>query len=119
MSAVASRALLLGLAMAGLAGCSSARIWPFGEEAPVQAAAPENATQYRCAGGKSFFLRMLADGDVWVILPERQVRLAKSGSTGRFASGATALQLAAGDADSSLEDGPNNPHNGCKPARRE
>lgn len=114
-----SRALLVGLAVASLTGCSGARIWPFGEEAPAQAAAPENATQYRCAGDKSFYLRMLADGDAWVTLPERQVRLAKSGSAGRFVSGATSLELAAGEADSILNDGPNNPHTGCKPVRRE
>lgn len=114
-----ARALLVGLAVAGLAGCGSARIWPFGEEAPTQAAAPQNATHYRCVGGKSFYLRMLADGDAWVILSERQVRLAKSGSAGRFTSGATELLLAAAEADSILNDGPNNPHTGCKPVRPE
>jgi hypothetical protein len=110
--------LLLLFALAALAGCGATRLWPFGEEAPAQAAAPENATHYRCAAGKAFYLRMLADGDAWVILPDRQARLAK-GPGSRFAAGTTVLELAASDADTTLADGPNNPYTGCRLAKRE
>ena len=88
-----------------LAACGSFSVWPFGggEKFQDRSQAPANATAYQCAGGKKFYVRKLEDGAVWLILPEREVRLNKTGE-GRFANGAAALELSGGAA--TLADGP-------------
>ena len=104
-----------------LSACSAPKLWPFGAQdgrAPV----PENAAQYRCNAAKSFYLRMLADGDAWVILSEREFRLAKVAADGgrRFSNGAATLDLGQGaEAEASLNDGPAIAFTGCKAATRE
>lgn len=72
----------LGLALL-VAGCGgSVNLWPFGESrTPERSRTPENATEYRCADGRSFHVRTLEGGAaVWLILPDRQVRLERSAS---------------------------------------
>lgn len=81
-----------------LAGCGEMKmkVWPFGSEAaPERPRGPANASEYRCAAGKRFYLRMLDGGSAaWVILPEREVRLERIGSSeGRYGKGALVLQL--------------------------
>ncbi len=96
-----SIAAALGLS---LAACGSFNVWPFGgEKLQDRSKAPANATAYQCAGGKKFYVRNLEDGAVWLILPDREVRLSKTGD-GRFANGAAALELSGGAA--TLADGP-------------
>ena len=90
-------------------GCGSFSIWPFGEsKSPgVAARGPENATEYRCDAGKRFHVRMLEAGkSVWLILPDRQVRLDKSSGAGdgRYTNGIAVLSITSEGA--ALTDGP-------------
>jgi membrane-bound inhibitor of C-type lysozyme len=92
-----------------VSGCGSFSIWPFGEsKSPsVAASGPENATEYRCDAGKSFHVRVLEAGkSVWLILPDRQVRLDKSSAAGdgRYTNGIALLSITSGGAE--LTDGP-------------
>jgi hypothetical protein len=85
-------AALLGAAL--LAGCGGMKLPdlnPFGSGAREVDRTPENATEYRCANDARFYVRRLDKDAVWLILPDRQVRLEKSG-TG-YASGRLTLQI--------------------------
>ena len=73
-----------------LAGCGSINLWPFGESGPTEASRkPANSTEYRCDGGKAFYVRNLDAGTVWLIAPDREIRLEK-------AAGSTDLVYSAG-----------------------
>lgn len=91
-----------------IAGCGGINVWPFGESKTASVSrGPENATEYRCAGGKTFYVRYLDAGkSAWVILPDRQVRLDKAaaGGDGRFTNGIAVLNIATDGAE--LTDGP-------------
>ena len=94
-----------------LAGCGGMNVWPFGEKAVERSRTPANATEYRCAGGKGFYLRM-ADGAAWVILPERQFRLDPvAGSAGRYGNGRATLTVGT---DTTLADPPAINYSECK-----
>ena len=99
-----------------LAGCGSMKIWPFGkEETAEQPGQPANSTAYECEGGKKFYVRMLDQGNTaWLILPLREVGLAKteSGSGLRYSNGISTLQIKGDEA--MLEDGPDNTYKSCK-----
>ncbi len=98
-----SLAAALGLSLAAC-GSFNVNLWPFGgEKHQDRSKAPANATAYQCAGGKNFYVRNLEDGAVWLMLPDREVRLSKTGEA-RFANGAAVLDLSAGAA--TLADGP-------------
>ena len=105
-------------AVALLAGCGEmkVKVWPFGGDSGIQerSRAPANATEYQCAGGKRIYLRRLDGGDaVWLILPERELRLDRIGTDGtRYGKGAMVLQLAENTA--TLNDGATSPVTGCK-----
>ena len=107
-------ALIVGALL--IASCGVQKMLPFGRDegrVPV----PENATQYRCNDGKSFYLRMLADGDAWFILSQREFRLAKAadGAGRRFSNGRATLDLSAGqDGSATFNDGPEVAYVGCK-----
>ena len=114
---------MTGAWMAGvslLAGCSDMNVkqlWPFGTKtAQERSRTPANATEYQCAAGKRFYVRTLEGGGaVWLILPEREVRLEKLGSdTGtRYSNGIAVLELNGSDA--TLKDGAAVSFTGCKP----
>lgn len=109
---------LLSVALVALvlAGCGSTRLWPFGDT-EGRPGAPENAVRYQCNGAKSFYLRTLAGGDAWVILPEREFRLPKvaESSGRRFTNGVAVLDLGAdAAAAATLNDGPAIAFAGCK-----
>lgn len=91
-----------------ITGCGSINVWPFGESKLASVSrGPENATEYRCAGGKTFYVRYLDAGKAaWVILPDRQVRLDKATAAGdgRYTNGIAVLKIAADGAE--LTDGP-------------
>ena len=93
-----------------IAGCGSFSIWPFGESKSsgvMVARGPENATEYRCDTGKTFHVRTLEAGkSVWLILPDRQVRLDKAVGTadGRYTNGIAVLTITTDGAE--LTDGP-------------
>ena len=105
-------------AVALLSGCGEmkVKVWPFGGDTGIQerSRAPANATEYQCAGGKRIYLRRLDGGDaVWLILPERELRLDRIGTDGtRYGKGAMVLQLAENTA--TLNDGATSPVTGCK-----
>ena len=110
---------LLGLILAStlLAGCSVSSIWPFNKDNDTgQAVSYANATEYNCNSGKGFWLRMLASGDAWVIYPDRQVRLDKTGDAAskRYSNGIAVLEFTGNEA--TLSDGPAISYTGCTPA---
>lgn len=101
-----------------IAGCGGINLWPFGESTPPGtsvARGPENATEYRCEGGKAFHVRTLEAGkSVWLILPDRQVRLdrvaAEAGN--RYSNGIAVLHV--GESGATLTDGAAISFSGCK-----
>lgn len=67
---------------AALAGCGGVNLWPFGESgAKEMDRRPANATEYRCDGGKTFYVRPADGGAVWLIAPDREIRLEKKSDT--------------------------------------
>ena len=103
-----------------LAGCGDMNVkkyLPFTSDTPQERSrTPVNATEYQCAGGKRFYVRTLEGGAaVWLILPEREVRLDRLGAEGatRYSKGNTVLELN-GDA-TRLSDGAAVSFSACKP----
>jgi len=86
--------LVVALALLS-AGCGgSINVWPFGTSGPVETSrAHADATEYRCDAGKRFWVRRLEGGDAWLIAPDRELRLARSGAEGRYAAGKVVLQV--------------------------
>jgi hypothetical protein len=77
-----------------LAGCSSVSLWPFGDgETRENSRKPANATEYRCDGGRAFYVRNLDGGAVWLIAPDREIRLEKQ-AEGRYGVGRVLLEIA-------------------------
>jgi len=103
-----------------LAGCGDMNVrkyLPFGGDAPQQerSRTPPNSTEYQCAAGKRFYVRTLDGGAaVWLILPEREVRLNKIGSSTRYSNGIAVLELSGNEA--TLTDGAASSFTGCKSA---
>jgi hypothetical protein len=76
-----------------LSGCSSVSLWPFGEsETKEHSRKPANATEYRCADAKGFYVRNLEGGAVWLIAPDREIRLDKQ-ADGRYGVGKVELDI--------------------------
>jgi hypothetical protein len=94
-----------------LAGCGGVSLWPFGGGGAELSRTPANATEYRCEGGRGFWVRNLDDGAVWLIAPDREIRLVKAGAAGRYTAGRVVLELSGEDA--SLADPPAS-FSGCK-----
>lgn len=101
-----------------LPGCGGAKIWPFDSDTVQERSrTPANATEYQCAGGKRFFVRTLEGGAaVWLILPERELRLDKLGTDSglRYGNGIAVLEINGNEA--SLKDGTAISLSGCKAA---
>lgn len=100
-----------------LAGCGEMNVkkyLPFGSDAPQERSrTPPNSTEYQCAAGKRFYVRTLdGGGAVWLILPEREVRLNKIGSSMRYSNGIAVLELNGNEA--TLTDGAASSFTGCK-----
>jgi hypothetical protein len=106
--------LALGL-VALLPSCSSVNLNPFASDTNEQSLTPPNSTEYICDGNKSFYVRMLNNGnDAWLIYPDHEVNLAKSAAvSNRFTSGAIELVID-GDA-TTLNDGEKISYTACKP----
>lgn len=94
-----------------LSGCSSVKVWPFGgDDVATVPGAPANSTAYVCEKNKKFYVRMLDNGaTAWVILPEREFALAKSGSS--FSNGVSTLTIQGQEA--TLVVTPENTYSGC------
>lgn len=99
-----------------LAGCESmnvGRLWPFGEGGATEIARkPANAAEYQCDGARRFYVRNLEGGAVWLIAPDREIRLEKMPGEGQYGVGRVALELAGQTA--TLTDPPGAPFTGCK-----
>jgi hypothetical protein len=83
-----------------LAGCGSMSVeslWPFGSSETEKSRKPANATEYRCAEAKVFYVRNLDAGAVWLIAPDREIRLSKQGE-GQYGAGRVQLEISGGDA---------------------
>jgi hypothetical protein len=99
-------ALLLLLPLLSLTGCESmsmGSLWPFDSETPEKSRKPANATEYRCADGKTFYVRNLEGGAVWLMAPDRDIRLERQ-ADGRYGVGRVSLELSG--AEASLLDPP-------------
>jgi hypothetical protein len=98
-----------------LAGCGGVNLWPFGSSGSTELSrAPANATEYRCAGGKAFWVRSLEGGDAWLIAPDRELRLAKRSGTS-WGAGRVLLEL---DGDNATLADPPGSFSGCKRASK-
>ncbi len=101
--------------LAGCGGFSVSSLVPFSGDGPkARSTVPANATEYQCNGGKRFYLRNLDnDTALWLIYPDREVRLDKvTGDAGtRYSNGPATLELASGEAK--LTDG-TAAYAGCK-----
>jgi membrane-bound inhibitor of C-type lysozyme len=99
-----------------LPGCGGVKLWPFGGDGETQRSrTPVNASEYQCAAGKRFYVRTLEGGAaVWLILPERELRLEKRpGDSGlRYGNGIALLELNGNEA--TLKDGQTPIFTGCK-----
>jgi membrane-bound inhibitor of C-type lysozyme len=100
-----------------LSGCGEINVkkyLPFGGDAVQERSrTPVDAAEYLCAGGKRFYLRTLEGGAaVWLILPEREVRLNKIGASSRYSNGIAVLELNGNEA--TLTDGAAVSLAGCK-----
>lgn len=97
-----------------LSGCGSVSLWPFGEPGGSEVSRkPANATEYRCAGGKAFYVRNLDAGAVWLIAPDREIRLEKAAGAAAnvYAVGKVRLEI---DAQSATLLDPPAQFLGCK-----
>jgi len=98
-----------------LAGCSTANLWPFGDESLERSTAPANAVEYRCAEGKKFYLRNIDKGNaVWLILSEREFALQKTTADAgeRYSNGVSTLTIKDGVAR--LEENATSTYADCK-----
>ena len=75
-----------------LAGCGSVSLWPFGESVAEVSRKPANATEYRCDEGKVFYVRNVDAGSVWLIAPDRELRLDRT-ADGRYGVGRVEFAL--------------------------
>lgn len=86
-----NRTVIALLAPLLLAGCGGFNL--FGEgEVPEASRKPTNAIEYRCEGGKTFYLRNMDANTVWLIAPDREIRLDKQ-ADGRYALGRVQLEM--------------------------
>lgn len=113
-----SAATFAVFATLGLSGCGSVDLWPFGgEDRPERSRTPANATAYQCDGGRKLYVRMLDNGAAaWVILPEREIRLEKTGAAAatNYAYRGTLLEIRG--AQAVLLEGSKPVLTGCKAA---
>jgi hypothetical protein len=87
------RRVSIALFAALLAGCGSVSLWPFGEsESKEHSRKPANSTEYRCADAKTFYVRNLDGGAVWLIAPDREIRLDRQ-AAGRYGVGRVLLEI--------------------------
>lgn len=93
-----------------LVGCGDINVRkyiPFGgDTVQERPRTPPNATEYQCAARKGFYVRTLEGGTaVWLILPERELRLDKIGADAgmRYSNGIAVLEINGSEAK--LSDG--------------
>ena len=108
--------LLSGLLVL-LSSCSSISLNPFSSGSAERSRDPANATEYICEGKGRFHVRMLNNGnDAWLIYPDHEVNLPKSGGDNRYSSGAITLVI--NGAETTLNDGEKIAYTNCKPQEK-
>jgi hypothetical protein len=105
-------AILVPLLLAACGSVSPSKLWPFGESETERSRKPANATEYRCAKGGSFYVRNLDANAVWLVAPDREIRLQKH-ADGRWSAGRTELAI---DGDGATLVDPPSAFEGCKRA---
>ena len=95
-----------------LSACGGVSLWPFESgPRPESARVPADAAAYQCEGGKRLYVRLIDNGSAaWVILPEREFRLERSGTA--YAVGQNRLEIDGPNA--SLTEGASKTYAGCK-----
>jgi hypothetical protein len=96
MNPRSASAALLVLAAVVLAGCSGSSLLPYALGGTTELSLkPANATEYRCDGGRAFYVRNLDADAVWLIAPDREIRLDKlpGGEAGRYGTGKVVLEI--------------------------
>lgn len=95
-----------------LSGCSS--LWPFGNNVEsTRVYKPANSTEYLCEKGKKFYVRTLDGGaNVWLMLPDHEVLLARVGSEKIYSNSISRLNLSTEEVI--LDVSPGNQYIGCK-----
>lgn len=97
-----------------LAGCGGVNLWPFGESGGTERnRKPPNAVEYACDGNKAFYVRRIDPNALWLILPDRELRIAKVGGNGNERYGAARVELELAGAGATLLDPPAQ-YSGCK-----
>lgn len=87
---------------------------PFAKADSENPLAPKNATKYVCDNNKSFYVRMLNNGnDAWLIYPDHEVNLPKAASENRYSSGVISLVI--NGAETTLNDGDKIAYTNCRP----
>ena len=83
-----------------LAGCGEMNVTKYlsigGDGFKERTRTPANAVEYQCAAGKRFHVRTLEGGAaVWLMLPERELRLDRlgEGAGSRYSKGNTVLEI--------------------------
>ena len=115
------RPALLAAAALALQACGGVNVnlWPFGEERTTERSrVPANATAYQCDGDRKLYVRVLDNGAAaWVILPEREIRLEKTGAAAgtNYAYRSTLLEIKGDEAV--LLEGSKPVLTGCKAAK--
>ena len=99
-----TRAVVLGALVATVQGCSGSW-WPFGSSGGEANRIPPGAVEFTCAEGKRLFVRFADDGkSAWVILPDREFRLDRSGGgSDAYANATTRLSLPGDSAQLDIE----------------
>lgn len=93
-----ARLLILLSCMFLLAACSSLNLdlgslMPsFGNMGSIFTSKPTNTGEYVCEGGKRVTMRNIEGDGVWLVLPERQLRLERKGEA-RYVAGNTELTI--------------------------
>lgn len=102
----------MGLILSACSSMSVDKVWPFGDKKEQNLPARlANATEFQCDGGKHFHVRYVDNGDaVWLIFPDREVLLTKSGT--RYSNGVALFEVSGNEA--TLSDGPTIAYKGCK-----
>lgn len=86
----------------------------WGSSSAERSYTPANSTEYQCAGGNRFYLRLTDNGNAaWLIYTDREVGLAKAtGSANKYGNGVAILELNGSEA--TLNDGPAINYTACK-----
>jgi hypothetical protein len=96
-----------------LGGCGGISLWPFGEGGASEISRkPANSAEYRCDGGRVFYVRNIDGGAVWLYAPDREIRLEKK-AEGRWGVGRVELEMT-GQAATLID--PPGQFTGCKKA---